>query len=298
MTPTAAPPQLRRTDYATLRAEPIAGSLGAELRGLDLSGSLSNVELADLRQAIVDHHVVFLRDQPFAISSHEELTQRLGGTGDTPFVESIEGHPGLVRVVREASEAGISNFGGGWHSDWSFQPAPPSLTLLHAVDVPPFGGDTLWANMALAYDLLSPGLRSTLDTLDVVHSARRSYGPGTHIDRTANQRAMRITASQEAWEEYVHPLVTTHPENGRRVLAINPTYVIRIDGWTAEESAPLLEQLQRHSVREALTCRFRWTANTLAIWDNRITQHNALNDYDGFRREAYRTTVVGTPPCR
>ena len=298
MTLTAVRLAARRTDYPTLQAHPIAGSLGAELTGLDLRRSLSDEELADLRQAILDHHVVFLRDQPFAVAAHLELTERLGGIGDTPFVESLEGHPGLVRVVREASEAGISNFGGGWHTDWSFQAEPPSLTLLHAVDVPPYGGDTLWANMALAYDRLSPGLRGVLDTLDAVHSARRSYAPGTHIDRTANQRAMKITASADAYDEQVHPLVTTHPDSGRRVLALNPTYVIRIDGWTAEESTPLLDQLQRHSVAEAATCRFRWTPDTLAIWDNRVTQHNALNDYDGFRREAYRTTVAGTAPRR
>lgn len=282
--------------YASLTAAPIAGSLGAEITGVDLSGPLTDAQVADIRSAVVDHLVVFFRAQQFPIDRHEELTRRLGGFGDTPFVEQLDGHAGVVRVVKEAGETGIANFGGGWHTDWSFQVAPPSFTLLYAVDVPPHGGDTLWANGHLAYETLSPGFRSTLDGLRAVHSARRSYAPGSHIDRTAERRSMRITAGDTAYDEQEHPLVVTHPESGRRALYLNPTYTIRIAGWTAEESAPLLAFLATHATQPVFTCRFRWTPNTLAIWDNRATQHNAMNDYDGYRREAYRTTVAGSPP--
>ncbi len=291
----AVSPASART-YATLSAAPIAGSLGAEITGIDLSAPLSDQQVADIRAAAVDHLVVFFRDQTFPIDRQEELTRRLGGFGETPFVEQLAGHDGVVRVVKEAHETGIANFGGGWHTDWSFQAAPPAFTLLYAVDVPPYGGDTLWTNGILAYETLSAGLRATLDTLRTVHSARRSYAPGSHIDRTADRRSMRITASDEAYAEQEHPLVVTHPESGKRALYLNPTYTIRIAGWNAEESKPLLDFLATHATQPAFTCRFRWTANTLAIWDNRVTQHNAINDYDGHRREAYRTTVAGTPP--
>lgn len=282
--------------YATLSAAPIAGSLGAEITGIDLSQPLTDAQVADIRAAAVEHLVIFFRDQSLPLDRQEALTRSLGGFGDTPFVEQLDGHAGVVRVVKEADETGISNFGGGWHTDWSFQAAPPSFTLLYAVDVPPYGGDTLWANGHLAYETLSPGLRCTLDGLRTVHSARRSYAPGSHLDRTADRRTMRIHASDEAYAEQEHPLVVTHPESGRKALYLNPTYTIRFAGWTPEESKPLLDFLAAHATQPAFTCRFRWTANTLAIWDNRATQHNALNDYDGWRREAYRTTVVGTAP--
>jgi len=282
--------------YATLCATPVAGALGAEISGVDLSRSLTEGQLNELRRAVVEHRVVFLRDQPHSFDAQRELTERLGGFGETPFVGQVDGQPGIVAVVREADEQGIANFGGGWHSDWSFQAAPPSFTLLWAVDVPPYGGDTLWANLELAYERCSSGLRATLDGLRAVHSARRSYAPGSHIDQTRSQRAMRIDTSASALDEQVHPLVTVHPESGRRALFLNPTYVLRIDGWTAEESQPLLAHLHAHATREAFTCRFRWSAGTLAIWDNRATEHNAINDYDGFRREAYRSTVAGTVP--
>jgi len=282
--------------YPTLVAAPIAGSLGAEITGIDLSRPLDPEQVADIRAAAVDHLVVFFRDQHLPVERQEALTVALGGFGDTPFVEQIEGHRGVVRVVKEAHETGIANFGGGWHTDWSFQSAPPSFTLLYAVDVPPYGGDTMWANGYLAYETLSPGLRATLDGLRAVHSARRSYAPGSHIDRTSDRRTMRIHAAEEAYDEQEHPLVVTHPESGRRALFLNPTYTIRIAGWTAEESKPLLDFLAAHATNPAFTCRFRWTPNTLAIWDNRATQHNAINDYDGWRREAFRTTVAGTAP--
>lgn len=282
--------------YATLEAHPVAGALGAEITGVDLAAPLDDQQVADIAAAASEHLVIFFRDQDLPLERQEALTRQLGGFGETPFVEQVQGHDGVVRVVKEADETAIGNFGGGWHTDWSFQPAPPSFTLLYATDVPPYGGDTLWANMHLAYETLSPGLQETLAPLRAVHSARRSYAPGSHLDQTRDRRSMRITAHDTAYEEQVHPLVTVHPVTGRRTLFLNPTYTIRIDGWTPEESEPLLGFLQRHATAEVFTCRFRWTPRTLALWDNRGTQHNALNDYDGFRREAWRTTVAGAPP--
>jgi taurine dioxygenase len=282
---------------SALAVDRIAGALGAELSGLDLTGNQTDGELDALRAAVVQHKVVFLRNQPYATEHLVRLTERLGGHGETPFLEPMPDHPGVVRVVKEADEGGF-NFGGAWHSDWSFQPAPPSFTLLWAVEVPPHGGDTMWSNQQLAYETLSDGLRRTLDGLDVVHSAGWAYSADGVLARNAQGRTMRINTTDDALAEHVHPAVITHPESGAKALFVNPTYTVRFAGWSAADSAPLLQHLYTHSTRDAFTCRFRWTANTLAIWDNRSTQHNALNDYRGYRRELHRTTVAGSAPSR
>ena len=281
---------------SALTIDRITGALGAELSGLDLTRPLTEGELAALRAAVVEHKVVFLRNQPYATEHLVRLTEQLGGHGHTPFLEPMAGHPGVVRVVREADEHGGFNFGGAWHSDWSFQPEPPSFTLLWSIDVPVSGGDTMWSNQQMAYDTLSDGLRTTLDGLRVVHSAGWAYSADGVLARTAAGRTMQIRTTDDALAEQVHPAVTTHPESGAKVLFVNPTYSVRFDGWSAADSAPLLQHLFAHSTRDAFTCRFRWTPNTLAIWDNRSTQHNALNDYRGVRRELHRTTVMGSAP--
>jgi len=282
---------------SALTIDRIAGALGAEVSGLDLTGELTDGEVDALRAAAVNHKVVFLRDQPYATEHLVRLTEQLGGHGHTPFLEPMPDHPGVVRVVREANEGGF-NFGGSWHSDWSFQPAPPAFTLLWSVDVPAVGGDTMWSNQQLAYETLSDGLRNTLDGLDVVHSAGWAYSADGVLARSAQGRSMQINTTDDALAEHSHPAVTTHPESGAKALFVNSTYSVRFDGWSAADSAPLLQQLYAHSTRDAFTCRLRWTPNTLAIWDNRSTQHNALNDYRGIRRELHRTTVAGTAPTR
>ena len=281
----------------TFAVDRIAGALGAEVRGLDLTSTLSDDAVETLRSLVVEHKVIFLREQPYAIEHLERLTEQLGGHGHTPFLRPIDGHPGVVKVVKEADEAGF-NFGGAWHSDWSFQPEPPSFTLLWSVEVPPQGGDTMWSNQDLAFDTLSDGLKTTLMDLDVVHSAGWAYAADGVLARTAQGRSMRIDTSDDALAEQVHPAVPTHPVSGRSTLFVNPTYSVRFAGWSVADSAPLLQHLYTHSTRDAFTCRFRWTANTLAIWDNRSTQHNALNDYRGHRRELHRTTVAGSTPTR
>ena len=266
----------------SLSVRPLTGALGAEISGLDVTRPLDDEQTAALRGAIVEHHVVFLRDQPYSVEALEHVTERLGGHGDTPFLRSISGHPGVVQVVKEASEGGF-NFGGAWHTDYSFQPAPPSFTLLWSVEVPPTGGDTIWSNQALAFDRLSDGLKATLRTLRAVHSAGAAYAADGFLARTASGRTMQIDTNDDALAEVVHPVVTTHPESGREVLFVNPTYTTRFEGWSPLESKPLLDMLFAHSVREMFTCRFRWTPDTLTIWDNRCTQHLAIDDYRGHR---------------
>jgi len=279
---------------SALHIDRIAGALGAEVSGIDLTRQLTPDEVDALRRAVLQHKVVFLRNQPYVIEHLERLTVQLGGHGNTPFLESIPGHPGVVKVVKEADEGGI-NFGGQWHSDWSFQSEPPAFTLLWSLEVPPQGGDTMWSNQELAFDTLSDGLKATLIDLDVVHSAGWAYSADGILARTAPGRTMKINASDSALAEQIHPAAPRHPDTGRRTLFVNQTYSVRFAGWSAADSASLLQHLYAHSTRDAFTCRFRWTANTLAIWDNRSTQHNALNDYRGHRRELHRTTVKGSP---
>jgi taurine dioxygenase len=168
--------------------------------------------------------------------------------------------------------------------------------LLHAWEVPEHGGDTVWSNQYLAYETLSGGLRGTLSGLRAVHSAGMAYGTGGLLDKVKAFTSMAIAPSSEAYQEQVHPAVIAHPVTQRPALYVNPVYTTRFDGWTPAESAALLTHLHHHSINENFTCRLRWSVHTLAIWDNRVTMHNALNDYSGVRREMYRTSVKGAEP--
>ena len=212
----------------------------------------------------------------------------------TPFVAPLEDRPYVIRVIKEPKD--VLNFANAWHSDLSYLPVPPAYTLLHAWDVPEYGGDTVWSNQYLAYETLSKGLRTTLDGLRAVHSAGMAYGTGGLLDQYKDLSSMAIAPSDDAYAEHVHPAVTVHPVTGRRALYVNPVYTTRFEGWSKEESHALLGHLHRHSINENFTCRLRWSVRTVAIWDNRCTMHNALNDYAGVRREMYRTSVRGAAP--
>ncbi|MCL4138856.1 UNVERIFIED_CONTAM: hypothetical protein GTU68_002480 [Idotea baltica] len=274
----------------------LSGALGVEVSGVDLGGELNDSLRSEIVGLVAEHSVVAFRGQRSDLGRLQELTELLGGNGDTPFLREVPGYPGVVQVLAEADEGSPINFGGGWHSDWSFQPEPPKYTILMAKDIPPYGGDTVWACQYRAYETLSEGLRATLDGLNVVHSARRSYAPDGALAKTSAGRTMQIDMSMDAFDEHIHPAVITHPETGRRALFVNATYSIRFEGWSAADSKPLLDHLFAHATTAAFTCRLRWTEDTITIWDNRCTQHNALNDYRGFRRELHRTTVAGDAP--
>jgi alpha-ketoglutarate-dependent taurine dioxygenase len=278
----------------SLVVEPVAGALGATVSGIDLTRVTDPGQLDDLRRALADHLVVFLPEQPLGLDDLERVTDLLGGRDVTPFVDPLEDRPYVIRVIKEPTDA--LNFANAWHSDLSYLPAPPAYTLLHAWEIPDHGGDTVWSNQYLAYETLSAGLRATLDGLRAVHSAGLAYGTGGLLDQVKDLTSMAIAPSAEAYAEHVHPVVAVHPVTARRSLYVNPVYTTRFAGWTKEESQTLLAHLYRHSINENFTCRLRWSVHTLAIWDNRCTMHNALNDYSGVRREMYRTSVKGAPP--
>ncbi len=278
----------------TLTVEPVAGALGATVTGIDLAEVSEAAQLDELRRALADHLVVFLPGQELSLDDLERVTDLLGGRDVTPFVDPLEDRPYVIRVIKEPTD--VLNFANAWHSDLSYLPAPPAYTLLHAWEVPDHGGDTVWSNQYLAYETLSGGLRATLDGLRAVHSAGMAYGTGGLLDQFKDLTSMAITPSPEAYAEHVHPVVAVHPVTRRRALYVNPVYTTRFEGWTKEESAALLAHLHRNSINENFTCRLRWSVHTLAIWDNRCTMHNALNDYAGVRREMYRTSVKGAVP--
>lgn len=277
-----------------IEVERVAGALGAEVRGMDLRGGMSADVVRNLQDALARHLVVFLREQELDLDDLERLTDLLGGRDVTPYVRPVEGRPYVTRVIKEPTD--VINFANAWHTDLSYLSEPPSYTLLHAREVPPFGGDTLWANQYMAFETLSSGLRRTLLGLHAVHSAGSAYGTGGLLDRARPLTSMAIEPSERAYEEQVHPVVRRHPVTGLATLYVNPVYTTRFAGWSPAESQGLLDHLYRHATSENLTFRLRWEEGTLAIWDNRCTLHNALNDYSGVRREMFRTSVKGSQP--
>jgi taurine dioxygenase len=277
-----------------LTVAPVAGMIGATVTGIALSKVTDPEQLDGLRQALADHLVVFLPDQQLDLDGLERITDLLGGRDITPFVEPLADRPYVIRVIKEPGD--VLNFANAWHSDLSYLPEPPSYTLLHAWEVPDHGGDTVWSNQYMAYQQLSGGLKETLSGLRAVHSAGMAYGTDGLLDKFKDFTSMAIAPSPDAYKEHVHPVVIEHPVTKRPALYLNPVYTTRFEGWSKEESETLLAHLYRHSINENFTCRLRWAVNTLAIWDNRCTMHNALNDYSGVRREMFRTSVKGSAP--
>jgi taurine dioxygenase len=285
------------TAYRNIEVKPITGALGAEISGVDLSKDINQETFTEIHQAFLENCVIFFRDQKLDFDSHKAFARKFGTLIIDPFVASPPGHPEFMVVRKEAHET--KNFANMWHTDASFMEKPPLGSFLYAVDVPEYGGDTLFANQYLAYEALSPGLKKMLDGIKTVHTAHSynseikagNYNQGSSMKmRHDDVMAKAATGSVE------HPAVRTHPETGRRALYIHAAYVERFAGWTAEESKPLLEYLYAHAVRPEFTCRFRWTKGALTLWDNRCVQHYPINDYQGKRREMNRVTVEGDRP--
>jgi taurine dioxygenase len=274
-----------------LKVRPIAGALGAEIADVDLAGELSDAMVGAIRQALLQHLVIFFRDQDLPPARFLAFARRLGTPIEYPFVKGIEGYPEIINVAKLEHEA--VNFGGVWHADTTYLQEPPMATLLVAREVPEAGGDTLFANQYLAYETLSGKLRALLEGLRGVSSSAKADASRTREDR------IRSDGSAEARRLLVaeHPAVRTHPETGRKALYVNRAHTIGFAGMTEAESEPLLEFLFGHQIRPEFTCRFRWTPGALAIWDNRCAQHYAVNDYAGRRRIMQRITLAGDVPA-
>ena len=268
----------------------ISGTLGAEIEGVDLARPLPESAIAELRALWLEHLVLFFRDQALAPRQFLALARSFGEAVEYPFLKGLADAPEVVEVLKREHET--VNFGGVWHSDTAYLECPPMATMLIAREIPPHGGDTMFANGYLAYEALPEGLRERLKLLRAVNSSAKA-----DVSRTREDR-LREKGSDDAGLEFTaeHPVARIHPETGRAALYVNPAHTVRFAGMTEEESAPLLDDLFRHQVRPEFTSRFAWSPGAIALWDNRCTLHFPVNDYHGHRRLMHRVTLAGDVP--
>lgn len=275
--------------YRSIKVLPIAGALGAEIAGIDLATDLVDDTVAEIRRAWLEHLVVFFRDQFLGPEEFLAFARRMGEPVEYPFVRGLDDFPEIIAVSKLPHET--VNFGGIWHSDTVYLDRPPMATMLVAREVPPNGGDTMWANMYAAYDALSPGMQRLLENLRAVNSSALADVSKTREDRIrdSGNRGDRDYLSE-------HPVVRTHPETGRKGLYVNVAHTLRFVDMTEDESRPLLRYLFEHSIRPEFTCRFQWRVGSVALWDNRCTMHNPINDYHGHTRTMHRISLAGDVP--
>jgi taurine dioxygenase len=264
-------------------------AIGAVVGGIDI-GDLDDAMLERLREAYARHGVLFFRDQQLGPEEHLRFARRWGEINVNRFFTPVPDHPEIAEVRKEPDQT--RNVGGGWHTDHSYDQVPALGSILLAREVPSTGGDTLFASMYAAYDALSDGLKATLARMRAVHSSRHVFGATA---QRGGEFAGRFANADAATQDAVHPVVITHPLSGRKALYVNPGFTIAFEGWTAPESAPLLQYLYTHAARPEFTYRFRWAPGSIAFWDNRATWHYALNDYGGERRLMHRITLEGEP---
>jgi taurine dioxygenase len=274
-----------------MQVKKIAGALGAELSGIDLRETPGAQAATEVRQALLEHGVIFLRRQPLTPAQFLAFARTMGEPVDYPFVKGLPEHPQIIEVKKLEHEK--LNFGGIWHSDTTYLQEPPMGSMLLSKEVPPYGGDTLFASQYAAYDALSATMKRLLQGLVGISSSAKADVSKTREDR------IKTGGTEEAKKEYraEHPVVRTHPETGRKALYVNVAHTAGIVGMTDEESAPLLNFLFAHQVRPEFTCRFVWDTDCIAFWDNRCVQHNPVNDYHGFRRVMLRITLRGERPA-
>lgn len=275
---------------APIEIKPIAGALGAEIHGVNLAEDLSDETIGSIRQALLDNLVIFFRGQDITPPQQIAFAKRFGTPIEYPFVKGLAEYPLITPILKLEHER--ANFGGVWHADTTYQECPPMGTILVARELPPYGGDTLFANQYLAFETLSPAMQRMLEGLRSVSSSNKADVSRTREDRI--QSAGTEIARQVLTGE--HPVVRTHPETGRKCLFVSTAHTERFAGMTVEESAGLLQFLHQHQVRPEFTCRFRWEPGSIAFWDNRCTMHNPINDYHGFKRLLHRITLQGDRP--
>jgi alpha-ketoglutarate-dependent taurine dioxygenase len=277
--------------YDHIEIEPLSNALGAEIGAVDLAAPLPDRVFAEIRHAFGAYGVVFFHGQRLTPEQQIGFAERFGAIDVNRFFATVPGYPMIAEVRKEPDQQ--RNIGNGWHTDHSYDEAPALGSMLYAREVPKTGGDTLFASMYAAYDALSEGLKTTLEGLRARHSSRHVFGPAASARR--GDLVGRIGNPELATQDAVHPVVIRHPETGRKALYVNPGFTVCFEGWTQEESCPLLDYLYRHATRPEFTCRFHWREGSLALWDNRSTWHFALNDYHGERRLLHRITIQGVP---
>ena len=286
----------RNSHYRTISTRRIAGALGAEIAGVDLSHDLSDAVLAEIRAALLDHQVIVFRNQTLTPDRQLSFARRWGEIHLHPFMQGMADYPEILEIIKTPDDK--KNFGGSWHTDQMFSPQPAMGTMLYALEVPSAGGDTMFTNQYLAYESLSDGMKSMIADLHTVCVGDnfKQHGGQSRAQRYAGQMGhMKVKDPGNVQTTSVHPLVRTHPETGRKALYIGG-HVQNFDGMTDAESEPLIAFLKRHSIRPEFTVRVRWESGTLTFWDNRCTQHFAINDYPAETRFMRRITICGDTP--
>jgi taurine dioxygenase len=277
-----------------MQAKPTEASLGAVVTDVDLAAAGTS-EAREIELLIAEHKVLSFPGQPLTIEQLEAFSRTLGEFGDDPFIEPMPGHPHVLELRREPDET-VSNFGAGWHSDWSFQEKPPAYTILHGEVIPPVGGDTLFCDCQAAWDDLDSASQDQLKGLRGIHSAILPYSPRGVYAQDQDKRAMKFRLSEEAEKTHSHPLVRRHPLSGRLSIYANQVYTIGVEGLGAEQAAALLQELHEHLVQDKYVYRHQWQKDTLLMWDNRAVNHFADGGYDGHLRVMHRTTIQGEIP--
>ncbi|MEM7252823.1 MAG: TauD/TfdA family dioxygenase [Pseudomonadota bacterium] len=276
---------------SSVTLQPSGGGVGAFVEGIDLRDGITSSVADELREGLGEYGVLFFRDQDISPAQHLAAAEQFGEINVNRFFKAVDGQPRIAQVLKEPAQA--TNIGGSWHTDHSYDQAPAMGSMLLAREVPASGGDTMFANMFSAYEALSEGMKESLEGLRAVHSSRHVFGPNARYLKERTDLKGRFENADSATQDAVHPVVIRHPISGRKALYVNAGFTLRFDGWTAEESAPLLQFLYRHAARLEFTYRFQWEAGSIAFWDNRATWHYALNDYPGERRLMHRITIEG-----
>jgi len=284
---------------------PLAAAMGAEIRGVDLA-NLADDQFAEIEAALFRHKMIFLRDQRMDHGHHEAFSLRFGPFAEDAYTSGVPGHRNVHPLIKEADDQSKAIFGGGWHTDSPFLPQPPAITSLRSVQIPPYGGDTIWCNSALAYAALSPAYRRLIDPLRVHFSMRNVLRNAQEAAEARDNPIGRLGQTRDLAElpediqrklkGNLHPLVRTHPVTGEKALYVDEAYAVGLEGMGEDESGPILDFLVRHITQPAFTCRLRWEVDMMVVWDNRLVIHQAFNDYFGHRRELYRVTVAGETP--
>jgi taurine dioxygenase len=274
-----------------LEVRPLSRAVGAEILGINLLEPVTDAQIAEIRKIWLQNSVVFFREQPLEPGAFQAFAQRFGEIIEYPFVKGLPDFPLIVPVLKLPHEK--HNFGGVWHTDTTYLQEPPMATMLIARELPPVGGDTLFASNYAAFEGLSPALQDTLRTLKGVNSSAKAAVTHSREDRVADSATDKGRSELNS----EHPVVRTHPETGREALYVNPGHTLRFAGWTEEESAPLLNYLFEQQVKPEYTCRFVWRPGSIAFWDNRCALHNPINDYHGYKRLLHRITLKGDKPA-
>ncbi|MEP3421902.1 MAG: TauD/TfdA family dioxygenase [Erythrobacter sp.] len=270
-----------------MQLTPMAPKCGVEISGVSLA-DCADAQMDDIRRAIYEHGVAVFRDQEFTPENHIAFGKRWGGMDINNYFPQQGDYDEISVVKKEPTQN--TNIGGAWHTDHSYDQIPAMGSVLVARELPPTGGDTMWAHMGAAYDALSDDLKAKIENLEAFHTADHVYKEGGLYAQTDMGEHLR---GQDLKTGAVHPVVIRHPQTGRKLLYVNTAFTINFVGQTRDESLPLLTELCGAALTEDNQCRLQWKPGTVAIWDNRTSWHNAMNDYAGHRREMHRITLSG-----